>query len=61
MTSPTPRRTPIGGGILIAAGVLGGAVFGISTGQPTVGVLGGTALGVALAALLWAVDKLRGA
>jgi hypothetical protein len=45
------------GGIFIALGVLIGFVVGIAKGQPTIGVLAGTGLGIAAALLWWLVKR----
>ncbi len=41
------------------AGILGGFAWGITTGQPMLGVLTGTGLGIAAAVLVWLVDRRR--
>ena len=65
---PVARRSPVchgpgvaqaratSGGIFIALGVLIGFVVGIVKGQPTIGVLAGTALGIAATLILWLVQ-----
>jgi hypothetical protein len=54
-TPPSPRA----GGFLLAASILVGTAIGIALRQPTLGVLGGTALGLILALLLWLLDRRR--
>ena len=58
--APNRSRTPISGGFLIALGVVGGVIIGAARGQPTIGFFAGLGVGVALAALVWAVDRMRG-
>lgn len=48
-----------GGGFLIAAAVLIGAVGGVIAGQPSVGFVIGITVGVAGALLLWWRDRRR--
>ena len=57
MASPTP--SPKSGGFLIAGAVVIGAIAGGAFGQPTIGVLVGTALGVAGALIVWLRDRAR--
>jgi hypothetical protein len=53
MSQPTPRS----GGIFLPIGIFGGLAVGALVGEPTIGVLGGTAAGAAAAALLWLKDR----
>lgn len=55
-TNPPSHRA---GGFLIAASVLVGTGLGVALGQPTMGILAGTAFGVGLALLLWLLDRSR--
>lgn len=48
------------GGFLIAASILIGTGIGVALGQPTIGILVGTAFGVTLAFGLWLRDRRRG-
>ena len=57
MTSNPPARTPLAGGAPIAIGAMGGAVIGLSQGQATAGFLIGLGAGVALALVIWVVDR----
>lgn len=62
MAPPTnrPRRSgSLAGGFFIALGVIGGVVTGTIYGQPTIGMLLGTAIGFGLAMLVWLIDLLR--
>ncbi len=55
--APPPRRTPIGGGVFIAIGLVTGAVTGGLMGQPSIGLLAGLGVGAAATALLWWRDR----
>jgi hypothetical protein len=57
MASPT--SSPNAGGFLIAGAVVVGAIAGVVLGQPTIGVLVGTALGIAGALIVWLRDRTR--
>jgi hypothetical protein len=57
MAAPSP--SPHAGGFLIAGAVILGAILGVVFGQPTIGVLAGTALGVAGALIVWLRDRGR--
>ncbi len=46
-----------GGGVLIALGAMIGPVIGLYTGQPSIGLLAGVAIGAALAAVIWLRDR----
>ena len=54
-----PDKTPRAGGVLIAVTHLAGAVVGIAWRQPSLGVVAGLSAGIALALLVWLVDKRR--
>jgi hypothetical protein len=55
----SPRPSPNAGGFLIAGAILVGAIVGVALRQPTIGVLVGTALGVAGALIVWLRDRAR--
>lgn len=57
MTNPTPANAPVGAGIILAIGVIGGTVIGAMNGQPSVGFLIGLGASAALAGLLWLKDR----
>lgn len=59
--SPTMqrRRSTAAGGIFIFAGLMAGAVYGIGRGEPTLWMLRGFGVGIALAILAWVIDRLR--
>lgn len=54
-----PNRPSAAGGFFIAAGALGGTVVGIALRQPSLGFLGGLALGAAVALAVWLIDRRR--
>lgn len=47
------------GGFFLMAAIIGGAVWGIVIGNPMKGLLIGTGIGIAVAVLVWLVDRLR--
>ncbi|BAI96092.1 hypothetical protein Sj15T_04190 [Sphingobium sp. TA15] len=51
------RKEPIGAGAILALTILGGTIVGGLMGQPSAGLLAGTALGIAIAVLLWLWDR----
>jgi hypothetical protein len=53
------RPPPAAGGLLIAAGAMGGAAIGFLYGQATPGFLVGLAVGVVAAIIVWQVDSRR--
>lgn len=50
-------RTPTAGGIFLFLGPVIGALYGIGRGEPILWMLYGFAAGVALAALVWLIDR----
>ncbi|MFM1981348.1 MAG: hypothetical protein RJB22_67 [Pseudomonadota bacterium] len=50
---PEPRAA----GAFIALGLLGGTLAGVFMGQPTIGLLAGFGLGLAIALLVWLKDR----
>ena len=48
------------GGFAIALLSIAGVIVGSIKGQPTIGLLAGFAAGVAVALVVWAVDRRRG-
>ncbi len=52
-------RNARSGGIFLMIGILGGTILGVATGVPMKGVLIGTGLGIALALLVWLLDRRR--
>lgn len=55
MTSPT--KNPTGAGAILALAILGGTILGGLMGQPSAGLLAGTALGIAIAIMLWLRER----
>ncbi|MCW2367184.1 hypothetical protein M2341_002631 [Sphingobium sp. B7D2B] len=55
MTDPNSSgdKTPMGGGAPLAGLILLGTIVGIATGQPSIGILAGLALGVIVAVAIW--------
>ncbi len=51
------KRAPQAGGAIIAGCIIAGVVGGSMVGQPSVGFLGGTAIGVLIALLIWLRDR----
>lgn len=48
------------GGFFLMAAILGGTAWGIWIGNPMLGLLIGTGVGLTIAVLVWLVDRLRG-
>jgi hypothetical protein len=51
------RRFPAAGGIFLFLGPVLGALVGIGRGEPILGMLYGFGAGIALALLVWAIDR----
>lgn len=47
------------GGFLLALSIMAGAVIGGLMGQPSIGLLAGTGVGLILLALIWWIDRRR--
>jgi uncharacterized membrane protein len=58
-TDPTPPSRPLAGGVLIAIGMIGGAVAGYIWDQPTIGLIAGIAAGALAALGIWLGDRRR--
>ena len=56
---PIKRRASRAGGFIIAFTIMVGALFGARAGQPSLGVVVGTGLGVAIALGLFLYDRRR--
>lgn len=44
---------------MLAIAIVGGAVAGVIVGQPSIGVLAGTAAGILIATLFWLGERRR--
>ena len=53
------KRNSMSGGFFLVAAILIGFVWGVVRGEPSEGVLIGTGVGIALAVLLWLLDRRR--
>lgn len=51
------KRNARAGGIFLTIGILAGLIWGVSAGDPMMGILIGTALGALAALLLWLLDR----
>jgi ribonuclease PH len=56
---PMPSSTTKAGGFFLTVLITGGFIAGVLAGNPMAGVLIGTAVGIALALLLWLIDRRR--
>lgn len=59
MHEPRPKKPARAGGFFLAVLTLGGAVAGGLAGQPSIGLVAGFVLGVAIALALWWKDRER--
>lgn len=59
MTDPAPPPPARAGGVLLAAGILGGVVIGTALGQASIGFLAGLGIGLAALLLVWHGDRRR--
>lgn len=48
-----PSRSPVAGGAPLAISIVLGAVIGLVVGQPSIGILAGTTVGIAIALAVW--------
>jgi hypothetical protein len=57
MTQPNASRAA---GFFIAVALLLGAIIGTASGQPSLGVVAGAAIGIVIALALWLSDRRAG-
>jgi hypothetical protein len=57
MDRKSPSSSPMAGGAPLALFMIAGVVIGGLMGQPTIGLLVGGGLGVALALIIWRVGR----
>ena len=50
---------PLAGGFLLCLCLLAGALIGVFLGLPSIGVLAGAGIGLALLVVLWLVERWR--
>ena len=60
MAGAMNRRSTAAGGIFLFLGLLIGAIYGVSSGQPMLWLLRGFGIGIVLAVLVWLIDRWRG-
>lgn len=51
------KQSPRAGGAILAGAILAGVIGGLIAGEPSIGFLVGTAVGVLAAILLWLQDR----
>ena len=52
-------RSSQAGGLFLMLGILTGAIWGLSVGQPMLGILRGTGAGIGIAVATWLIDRRR--
>ncbi|HWH22649.1 MAG TPA: hypothetical protein VNT25_05075 [Allosphingosinicella sp.] len=57
--APPRKRDPMAGGFLLAAAIIIGVIGGGLLGQPSIGFLAGTGVGLLLLGLVWYLDRSR--
>ncbi|MCM8729485.1 hypothetical protein ACFO8O_00690 [Hephaestia sp. GCM10023244] len=55
----SPSKSPVAGGALIALSLFIGIIGGLALDQPTQGFLVGLAAGIAMAVVVWLIDRKR--
>jgi hypothetical protein len=60
MANAPQSRTSMSGGFLLAISLIVGVAIGTWKGQPSIGFVGGLALGVVLVLAVWLYDRRRG-
>jgi hypothetical protein len=58
--SPFMQRQKVSGGFFLMAAILIGFGWGVAGGDPVKGSIIGTAVGIAIAVLVWMIDRRRG-
>ena len=53
MSTPTTNA----GGLFLMLAIIIGSVWGVAANKPMLGVLSGTGIGIALALLVWLIDR----
>jgi hypothetical protein len=53
-------RTPAAGGVFLFLGPVAGAVYGAVRGEPILWMLYGFAAGLAIALVIWLIDRRKG-
>ncbi|WP_315760732.1 hypothetical protein [Sphingomonas sp. Y38-1Y] len=57
MSDPRSSRGPVAGGAILALTILIGVVLGLVLRQPSLGLLGGIAVGAVISLLIWRRDR----
>jgi hypothetical protein len=52
-------RSSQAGGLFLMMAILAGAIWGLSVGQPMLGILRGTGIGIVVALTVWLIDRRR--
>ena len=52
-------RSSKAGGLFLMLGIIAGAIWGLSVGQPMLGILRGTGIGIVVAVATWLIDRRR--
>jgi len=52
-------RTTQAGGFFLIVAMFAGIAWGLNSGQPMLGLLAGTGIGIAIALAVWLVDRRR--
>ena len=53
------NRSTMAGGLFLMLAILLGTIWGVVIGQPMLGVLRGTGIGIVAALLVWLLDRRR--
>jgi hypothetical protein len=56
---PAKSNAPLAGGFLLCLALLAGTLTGVFLGQPSIGFLVGAGTGLAIAILIWLLDRRR--